>query len=159
MTYSLSSKKIGTNFIIRNFSKKDSQGFTTLLSSVLKEFNMYLDPVYDNDLNDLPTFYGGKRDCFLIAEIDGRIVGSCAIKEQKPKVGEIRKLYVQKDFRNLGIGGSLLDKVLEHAHRQQYQKLFLTTDKQFIVASNLYQSRGFEIIKEINSDIFMEKII
>lgn len=159
MIYSLSPKKIGNKIYIHHYLKRDLQGFTALLTNVLNEFSMELDPEFDSDLNDLSTYYGGERDCLLIAEADGEVVGSCAVKEHEPRVGEIRKLYVLNKFRGIGLGKRLLDGVIDFSKEHNYEKLYLTTDKQFTVASKLYKSRGFKVVKDNNLDIFMEKII
>ena len=43
------------------------------------------------DLDNLPGHYGGKRNIFLVAEKDGKVVGTVAIKEDGSDVALLRR--------------------------------------------------------------------
>lgn len=146
------------NIVIRTANKKDNNNIVKLLTDVLHEFGMKLDSIYDNDIEDMRSYYGGKNDLFLVAEVDDCIVGICGIKELEKGAGEVRKLYVLSDYRGLGLGARLFDKILSFAKEHQYVKLILATDAQFIRAIKLYSSRGFKIVKE-EENIYMEKVL
>lgn len=59
---------------------------------------------------------------------------------QDPTVGRIRRVYVRKAWRNRGLGGGLLDKLLSVA-RQNFRSVRLRADNP--KAARLYERKGF----------------
>lgn len=155
---SLQFPETSSHLILRKAAKNDNQAVVLLILTVLREFGMDFDPKYDQDFDNFHQHYRGKNDLFLIAEKEGKIVGSCAIKEIEPGVGEVKRMYLLSEERGKGIGTKLLDKVLAFADEHSYHKLTLFTDSIFQAAIHLYSSRGFEISKQEKGDIYMEKI-
>jgi len=81
------------------------------------------------DLNDPVRYYSGKKDIFLVAEKDGKIVGTVAIKEDSPDTALLRRVFVHKEFRGLGYGEKLLKKTLEFCFEHDYHTVnFRGTD-------------------------------
>ncbi|MFE5776665.1 GNAT family N-acetyltransferase [Brachybacterium sp. NPDC056505] len=56
-------------------------------------------------------------------------------------------LAVDERFRGVGIGGRLLDRLLELAHDMGFLALSLHVDAENSVATALYRSRGFETVR------------
>jgi len=60
--------------------------------------------------------------------------------------GELANIAVDPDWRGRGIGGRLLDHVLDRARNRGVQDLFLEVRESNRVARDLYVRRGFESI-------------
>lgn len=59
------------------------------------------------------------------------------------KTGEIKRMYVDPSFRNLGVGKAILNTLLEFAKKEEYQKVRLNSPKFMEAAHSLYRSVGF----------------
>lgn len=75
---------------------------------------------------------------FVVAEVDGRMVGCGALHVMWEDLGEVRTLAVDPALTGQGIGGRLLDELIERARGLGLVRLFCLT---FEVA--FFSSRGF----------------
>jgi amino-acid N-acetyltransferase len=75
---------------------------------------------------ELVTLYEDVQD-FLIAEDDGEIVGCGALHVLWADLGEIRSLAVRPDCQGRGIGGILLEALVERGRRLGLSRLFALT--------------------------------
>lgn len=55
----------------------------------------------------------------------------------------ISRLIVKKEYRNQGIGGILIDYILEHVKEMGYTEATIGVDKDNTPALHLYQKKGF----------------
>ena len=79
---------------------------------------------------------------FLVAEIDGVIIGCGALHVMWEDLGEIRTLAVDPEHARHGIGGRILDGLIERAKELGLARLFCLT---FEV--DFFRSRGFDEIE------------
>jgi GNAT superfamily N-acetyltransferase len=83
-------------------------------------------------------------EAIFVARIRGRLVGVCGLSRDpysmKVRVGRVRRLYVRKDVRRLGVGQHLVQSVVEAA-RDHFTLLSLRTDNP--CASQFYERLGF----------------
>jgi amino-acid N-acetyltransferase len=79
---------------------------------------------------------------FLIAEVDGRVVGCGALHVMWEDLGEIRTLAVDPEHGRSGIGGRILDELIDRARELGLARLFCLT---FEV--DFFRSRGFDEIE------------
>jgi len=75
---------------------------------------------------------------FVVAEVDGRVVGCGALHVMWEDLGEVRTLAVDPALVGQGIGGRLLDELIQRARGLGLVRLFCLT---FEVA--FFSSRGF----------------
>lgn len=69
---------------------------------------------------------------FLVAEVDGQVVGCGALHVMWADLAEVRTLAVHPDFHGRGIGGIVLDSLLDRAREFGLAKVFcLTFETQF----------------------------
>ncbi len=64
---------------------------------------------------------------FLVAEIDGRVVGCCALQIVWADLAEIKSLAVDEDFLGKGVGRQLVAAAIEKAGQLGIGKLFALT--------------------------------
>ena len=75
---------------------------------------------------ELVTIYEDVQD-FLVAELDGRVVGCGALHVLWADLGEVRTLAVHPEYRNTRVGRRLLDALIETAAELGLSRLFALT--------------------------------
>jgi ribosomal protein S18 acetylase RimI-like enzyme len=163
-------------FIIREFDKrKDYPSVRSLISDIIaNEFKFKLEfDGLDSDLLQIEEHYS-KADggSFWVAEKShgnnrnnslSQIVGSIAIRclKQHESTCELKRMYVLKEFRRLGIGQEMLDIATDFAKKAGYSRIVLDSSKNLDAARALYLKVGFEDIPRYNNnyraDVFMER--
>lgn len=58
----------------------------------------------------------------------------------------ISRLIVKKEYRNQGIGGILIDFILEQVKEMGYKEATIGVDKDNVSALNLYKKKGFTTV-------------
>ena len=76
---------------------------------------------------------------FLVAEMDGKILGCCALQVVWAELGEIKSLAVDENSTGRGIGRQLVSAAVEKARLLGLEKVFtLTLEQKF------FEKSGFE---------------
>ena len=78
---------------------------------------------------------------FLVAELDGRIVGCCALEIIWSDLAEVKSLAVDENHKGSGVGSSLVNAAVEKAKTLKLPKVFgLTLKPQF------FEKLGFKVV-------------
>ena len=81
---------------------------------------------------------------------DDKIIGSILVKDiQEGKL--IDEIYIEKEFRNNGIGTDIIKKLIENN-----ESIYLWVYKDNAKAVSLYKRLGFKVIDETESRYYME---
>ena len=86
---------------------------------------------------------------FLVARIDGRPVGSGAVRALPggpPATGEVKRMYVEPEARRRGVSRAILARLEAEAAGLGYRRLQLETGDQQPEAIALYESAGWHQI-------------
>ncbi len=67
---------------------------------------------------------------YLVAEIDGKIVGCGALHIWGVHLAEVRSLVVAASLRGKGLGGRIVQGLIAEARRLHLQRLFVLTDSE-----------------------------
>ncbi|MCI3923219.1 N-acetyltransferase [Paenibacillus sp. TRM 82003] len=89
-------------------------------------------------------------DTFVVAELDGDIVGCGALTRLGADLVEIRSLGLKPDFKGQGIGKRIVELLVEQAREQGIPKVMALT---YEVA--FFERNGFTVV---NKEIFPEKV-
>ena len=92
-----------------------------------------------------------------IVYIDNSPAGCIAFRKKTDGVGEVKRLFLRKEYRGKGISKELLKTLENHAIEQGYATLFLDTRITLEPAVSLYRSLGFDIVFQQGLYIQMEK--
>jgi len=80
---------------------------------------------------------------FLVAEIDGNVVGCGALHVLWEDLAEIRTLAVDPDHQHRGVGGRILDALVDRAYELGLARLFcLTFEVEFFAAHGFHEIDG-----------------
>jgi GNAT superfamily N-acetyltransferase len=163
---------------VRVFQKSDSDKVREFISDIIvNEFKFKLEfDTLDSDILAIDETYNKSNGgCFWVAEtIDDdyssteqkqqqRIVGTSAIRNLKQfeSTCELKRMYVLRNFRRLGLGQKLLDIAIDFAKSVGYSRMFLDSSKMLYAARALYLKKCFVDIHKYNdnyrADVFMEK--
>ena len=73
---------------------------------------------------DLP-----RTPSFFVAELDGRVVGCCALQIYSRRLGEVRSLAIHPEFRGMGIGRKLVSACQARARERRVKQLLAVTSE------------------------------
>jgi GNAT superfamily N-acetyltransferase len=98
-----------------------------------------------------------------LARLEERVIGCIALRAmpQFTASGEVKRLYVQPEYRGRGIGVALHDALETYARDFGYQWLYLDTTDNMRSAIRFYEQQGYERCARYNDNlqatIFMRK--
>ncbi|MBD7937510.1 GNAT family N-acetyltransferase [Cytobacillus sp. Sa5YUA1] len=98
---------------------------------------------FEGELASLPGKYGSPDGSILLAIVDGKVAGCIAYRKLADKVCEMKRPYVRKAYRNLGIGKELVLRLIEEAKGIPYESMRLDTLATMKSAQKLYRAIGF----------------
>ena len=142
--------------IIKTFSTSLTGEVRDLVLGVLNEQGFEFDPNKDFDLDDIDRHYLQSGGVFYVGLVDGKIIGTSAVRRIDDKKCEIKRIYVRKDFRGRGFGRELFLKSLGFAG-QNYSVVVLKTDAKLTDAIRLYLQNGFSVVKEEDGIAYFSK--
>ena len=134
---------------IRRYRPGDEAGIVAVILPIQREeFAIPITAEDQPDLADIVGFYGAGVGGFWVAELDGRIVGTIALKDIGQRQAALRKMFVAKAARGgeIAAGQRLLDTLMAHARAQGLADIFLGTTAQFLAAHRFYEKNGFAAI-------------
>lgn len=100
----------------------------------------------DAEVLNMSRFYhDGVNSLYLIALVDGKLVGGCGIApfNNSKTICELKKLFLLPDGRKLGLGKKLSIQCLEYAKTKGFKECYLDTLSSMQDAVRLYEGLGF----------------
>jgi putative acetyltransferase len=147
---------------VRRATAEDAEGARRVIRAVYDEYGLTWEPErYHADLYDLEGHYLRPGFPFLVAEAEGRIVGTAALDLFEPVPGpagdttvldgtvriggcdcSLERLYVHPEARRQRIGLRLTEAVLAEARHRSRRLMEIWSDKRFVEAHRLYEKLG-----------------
>lgn len=128
---------------------------TAAVRALFEEYALSLDislsfQDFDSELANLPGDYAPPRGALVGARAGDRWIGCCALHPldtvDYPNASEMKRLYVQPEFRGCGVGRLLTEGILDAARKAGYRCVLLDTLSEMECARALYEDLGFEEI-------------
>ena len=128
--------------VIHEYKKKYAKDFARLNYEWISE--MYEIEEHDHEQLDHPDEHiiepGGQ---ILMAEVDGKTVGTVALIELDTDSFELAKMAVTSGYRGLNIGQKLMDACIEYSRKAGKKRLMLESNTRNVPAVQLYRKAGF----------------
>lgn len=83
------------------------------------------------------------RGVFYLATVDGKLAGMGGLRQLRPGVAEIKRIYFRPEFRGLQMGDRMFARLLTDARAFGYRSLCLDTGPFMKAAHRLYERNGF----------------
>jgi ribosomal protein S18 acetylase RimI-like enzyme len=128
---------------IRTFFRPGDMGYITYMHGQFYEFGTLFE-VYVSET--LSTFYkelNPKKERMWIAEHQGKIIGTIALKNTDDEA-QLRYFLLDPAYRGIGLGKKMMDLYMEFTSKCGYKSSFLLTEKNLEAASNIYQRYGYK---------------
>lgn len=99
------------------------------------------------ELENLPGKYAPPDGSLLLAMQDQQAVGCVALRRWSATDAEMKRLYIQPSYRQLGLGRELTRCIVERGRELGYRRVVLDTLDSMQGAQALYRSLGFASIE------------
>jgi putative acetyltransferase len=148
--------------VLRRFQPGDEKPFKELNEAWISH-DFTLEPGDHEVLNDPQGKILAKGGQICLAELDGEVVGCCALVPMKRGEFELAKMTVSETARGHGIGRRLLVFAIAVARVLRAHRLYLESNTKAASAIHLYEELGFRHMttpehasKYARANVFME---
>lgn len=128
---------------IRSFTPTDQPAVRQLILAGLGQHFGWINESLNPDLDDIHHNYVEQGHNFVVAEKEGQIVGTGALKREAPGVSRMVRISVSQNQQRQGIGRRLVEHLVQTAWAQGDQCIVVETNLDWWDAIGLYQSLGF----------------
>ena len=101
----------------------------------------------DNRRGFIPYNISDSISDVLIAYSDGKAVACAGLKRYSDEDVEVKRVWVEPDFRRLHIARDMMDRLEEKAYEMGYKRLILQTRPIMEDAVGLYENLGYSQIE------------
>jgi len=137
---------------IVTFRPEDQDATRALVLAGLVEHWGYLDESKNPDLEDIGASYADGT--FLVARLDGEIVGSGALLPHTKETAQIVRMSVARRLRRRGIGRRILRELCRRAYRAGYKSMVLETTETWTGVIAFYQRFGFRVTHRSGGNVY-----
>ncbi len=99
---------------------------------------------WDDDIKNIEATYLKANGDFLVALVDGKVVGMGAFRPIDSCTVEIKRMRVHPAYQRQGIGTAILQHLEDRAKRGGYRKFILDTTVQQLAAQKFYEKFGYQ---------------
>jgi GNAT superfamily N-acetyltransferase len=102
---------------------------------------------FDREVAELPGDYTPPAGRLLVARDKGRAIACVGLRRLDAETCEMKRLYVRRSHRGLGLGRALAEAVISEARLIGYERMRLDTLPSMSEAAVLYERLGFRDIE------------
>jgi GNAT superfamily N-acetyltransferase len=152
--------------LFRMFEPGDETPFRELNEAWIRHY-FAIEPKDVEVLGDPVRHILDRGGDILMALVEGKPAGCCALLAMPERCFEIGKMAVAEEFRGRGIGRSLLAEAVKRGRERGAKRLYLETSTKLPAAIHLYESHGFRYLPPervrrspyARSDLYMEMFL
>jgi N-acetylglutamate synthase-like GNAT family acetyltransferase len=134
---------------VRHYRPGDEAGIVNVIVPIQsEEFGIAITAADQPDLAAIAEFYLPGAGGFWVAADGDDIVGTISLRDIGNATGALRKMFVAAPYRGaaFGVGGRLLQTLLDHARRHGLRTILLGTTDRYLAAHRFYEKNGFQRI-------------
>ena len=137
--------------LIREIQKKDNSCIASAIRQVfiLDNFPKTGTAFEDEQLDFMFENYQKEDAIYFVIEDNGKVIGGAGIsrlEQSSVTVCELQKMYFLDEARGKGLGFKIVLKCLEKAKEFGFEKCYLETLPQMLIAQHIYRKVGFEYL-------------
>lgn len=111
-------------------------------------FEQYIATTIDGELKHLShVFSPSKQNAFWVVANGNSIVGSFGIESRSEGETELRRMYLDRGYRGLGLARRMLDHAEDHARALGFAKMLVSTAAIQKAADRFYRKSGFQQVR------------
>jgi putative acetyltransferase len=136
---------------IRRITPGDDPALASIIRRTLEEYNAVKPGTvyFDETTDHLYDVFQSEKSCYFIVEANGQIYGGAGIfptKDLPANTCELVKMYLVPNARGKGIGQMLLEKCIEKAKNEGFEKMYLESMPELVNAIAMYKRNGFTFL-------------
>ena len=150
--------RLNERVVLRLITPADDVPLAQVIRLILEEYQA-IGAGYahgDAKLDAMYAYHSVPRSGYWVLEYDGQIRGGSGFGPA-PSAGvevcELRRMYLSRDLRGLGLGRRLLELTLSSARAAGYRTCYLETLQRMHEAIRLYETYGFQRIAAPLNDV------
>lgn len=105
------------------------------------------------DVDEVQAQYFDNRGVFLVALNGEQVIGSGALRMLDNATAELKRMWLLETYHGKGIGYRLINKLIDFARQNGYERICLQTSPEQVRALGFYQKFGFYEIPCYNDDL------
>ena len=142
---------------IRDFSTDDAAAVRDLFIRVNRllapadrkdAFEIYIARSLTEEIDRVSEYYSERNGGFWVAVEGEGIVGMFGLEPSGEAAMELRRMYIDPDFRRRGIARKMLDFAEQQCRRRQRPRMDLSTSELQQEALALYRNAGYALVRE-----------
>ena len=138
---------------IRDVEPADLEAVAALAVATLAEFGFSSQVSgVERDLREALARYRAPAGGFWVADDEGVVAGTVAIRPKEGRTCELKRLYVRADVRGRRLGQQLYEHAEHFARRADYDRIWLDSSRRFAAAHRLYLRNGFVLVESTGND-------
>jgi putative acetyltransferase len=148
----------GTEAIVfRPYAASDFEAVAALWTRINRElapsgmeqlFESYIATTIAGELKQISVIFAEtRRNAFWVVVSASRIVGSFGIESHNQGETELRRMYLDRDYRGLGIAQRMLEIAETRARALGFTKMILSTAEIQRAADTFYRKSGYRQVR------------
>ena len=143
--------------VFRRYHPSDFDQVAALWSRINRElapagmeelFEQYIATTISGELVRLPeVFSEAKKNAFWIVDHQGGIVGCFGIESHNETDTELRRMYLDREFRGAGVAKGMLECAEELARSLGFRKMLASTAEIQRAADRFYRRSGYRQVR------------
>jgi ribosomal protein S18 acetylase RimI-like enzyme len=110
-------------------------------------------------LSEFYRLYDAEKDCVWVCEENDKIIGFLLLMHRVEATAQLRYFYLEPEYRGIGLGNRLMHLFMDFLKEKGYGRAYLWTTNEQSAAAALYESYGFELTEEKESNAFGKSLI
>jgi RimJ/RimL family protein N-acetyltransferase len=140
--------KDGRKVVIRKYKTEDKMKLVTMYESLSEEALLWALPPYTREKIEKGWLSNLENLLIIVALTGDRVVGHAQVfrfpHQRRKGTGDLL-IYLHQDFHNVGLGTSMLARLVEMARKEKLHRIGLHVVAENRPAVRLYEKMGFRV--------------